>query len=83
MAVTSVTIRLDETVWRRTRAYAFLNGVTASSIVEGFLRELVMDTPEGSSDGADDQLGSEDMGDGQDHGLRAEHVGKQAGRTGS
>jgi hypothetical protein len=78
MASTSVTLRIDETVWRRTRAYAFLNGVTASSIVEEYLRELVMDSnQEGSVSASDDQSGPEAVDPGEDRVVHAKHIGDE------
>lgn len=68
-----VKLLLDPEVWRRTRAYCFLEGITASALVEGFLRELVM---EGSS-GTDDLDRPEDVGDDQEAGVRPADDGEQ------
>jgi hypothetical protein len=80
MARTAVTLSLDEIVWRRTRTYAFLKGITASSIVEEFLRELVME--EETASAADDQSGSEALDAGEDRGVPSEHVGDEDRRGG-
>ena len=37
-----VQLQLDPEVWRRARAYAVMSGVNASTLVEDFLRQLVM-----------------------------------------
>lgn len=68
-----VKLLLDPEVWRRTRAYCFLEGITASALVEGFLRELVM---EGSS-GTDNLDRPEDVDADPASGLRPSDHGQQ------
>lgn len=64
MPTTPVQLRIDEDVWRRTRALAMLEGVSASALVQRVLEELTGKT-EGSGVSAA-QDGSEGLEQDQD-----------------
>jgi hypothetical protein len=79
MAITLVQLRIEEAVWRKTRAFAMLEGVSASALVQRLLEELV--GMEGS-DAAAAQDGPEALEQDQDRGLLPGGVGDGTGGPG-
>lgn len=82
MAKRVVKFTIEEDVWRKARAIAILHGTTISAVIEHSLRQWT-DTEGSSGSDAEDQSGSEALGEDPEDSVRHESDGDAAGVGGA